>query len=68
VAAVGHRGHRRWNNRRPADAAWELLAAGRIVCGEIARPAVRFDDVVEAYREDVDEHPERSVRLGVVFG
>jgi hypothetical protein len=55
-------------NRRQADAAWELLAAGRIACEEIVQPVVRFEDVVEACREYVDEHPERSVKLGVVFG
>jgi hypothetical protein len=28
---------------------------------------VRFEDAVEAYREYVDEHPERGVKLGVRF-
>jgi threonine dehydrogenase-like Zn-dependent dehydrogenase len=61
-----HRDHPRWNNRRLADAVWELLAAGRLNCEPIVQPVVPFDQVVEAYRE-IDEHPERSVKLGVNF-
>lgn len=62
-----HYDHPRWNNRRQSDAAWELLAAGRLDCEPIVQPVVPFDRVVEAYRE-IDEHPERSVKLGVTFG
>jgi threonine dehydrogenase-like Zn-dependent dehydrogenase len=62
-----HRDHPRWNNRRLADAAWELLAVGRLHCESVVQPVVSFDEVVEAYRA-IDEHPERSVKLGVVFG
>jgi threonine dehydrogenase-like Zn-dependent dehydrogenase len=61
-----HRDHPRWNNRRLADAAWELLAAGRLDCEPVVQPVVDFDDIVAAYRE-IDEHPERSVKLGVRF-
>ena len=62
-----HRDHPRWNNRRQADAAWDLLATGRLSCEAIVRPVVPFDQSPEAYRE-IDEHPERSVKLGVSFG
>lgn len=61
-----HRDHPRWNNRRQADAVWELLAIGRLDGIPVVRPIVPFEDVVEAYRE-IDEHPERSVKLGVTF-
>ena len=61
-----HRDHPRWNNRRLADAAWELLASGKVDCLPVVQPVVPFDEVVEAYRE-IDEHPERSVKLGVRF-
>jgi threonine dehydrogenase-like Zn-dependent dehydrogenase len=61
-----HRDHPRWNNRRQADAAWDLLAAGRLNCESILQPIVPFAEAVEAYRE-IDEHPERSVKLGVCF-
>jgi threonine dehydrogenase-like Zn-dependent dehydrogenase len=62
-----HRDHPRWNNRRQADAAWDLLAAGRLGCEAIVQPVVPFERSPEAYRE-IDEHPERSVKLGVSFG
>jgi hypothetical protein len=29
-------------------------------------PVVPFDESVEAYRE-IDEHPERSIKLGISF-
>jgi threonine dehydrogenase-like Zn-dependent dehydrogenase len=61
-----HRDHPRWDNRRLADAAWDLLAWGIIDCEPVVQPVVPFDDVVDAYRA-IDEHPERSVKLGVVF-
>jgi threonine dehydrogenase-like Zn-dependent dehydrogenase len=61
-----HRDHPRWNNRRQADAAWNLLATGRLSCAPVIQPIVPFDDAVAAYRE-IDEHPERSVKLGVRF-
>jgi len=61
-----HRDHPRWNNRRQADAAWELLAAGRLSCALIVHPIVPFSQAAEAYRE-IDEHPERNVKLGVTF-
>lgn len=61
-----HYDHPRWNNRRLADAAWQLLASGRLDCEPIVQPVVPFREAVEAYRE-IDEHPERSVKLGVEF-
>jgi threonine dehydrogenase-like Zn-dependent dehydrogenase len=62
-----HRDHPRWDNRRQADAVWGLLVSGRLDGSRVVRPIVRFDDVVEAFRE-IDEHPETSVKLGVTFG
>jgi threonine dehydrogenase-like Zn-dependent dehydrogenase len=59
-----HRDHPRWNNRRQTDAAWDLLAAGRIVAEPIVQPVVSFDDSFEGYQA-IDLHPERSVKLGV---
>jgi threonine dehydrogenase-like Zn-dependent dehydrogenase len=61
-----HRDHPRWNNRRQADVAWELLAKGKLDGVKVVLPIVRFEDVIEAYRE-IDEHPERCVKLGVAF-
>ena len=48
--------------------AWDLLASGRINAEPIIHPIVHFNEVVDAYREYVDEHPEQSIKLGVVFG
>ena len=45
----------------------ELLASGRPRCEEIVQPVVPFEQAAEDYREYVVEHPERSVKLGVVF-
>ena len=61
-----HRDHPRWNNRRLADAAWDVLASARLHCKPVVQPIVAFDDVVAAYQE-IDAHPERSVKLGVRF-
>ncbi|TAK25662.1 MAG: zinc-binding alcohol dehydrogenase [Chloroflexota bacterium] len=63
-----HDDHPRWDNRRQADAAWDLLASGRLNAEPIIHPIVHFNEVVDAYREYVDEHPEQSIKLGVVFG
>jgi threonine dehydrogenase-like Zn-dependent dehydrogenase len=62
-----HYDHPRWSMTRQADAAWELLVQGRVACESIVQPVVRFADAADAYREYVDEHPERSVKMGVVF-
>ncbi len=61
-----HRDHPRWNNRRLADAAWTLLVAGRLSCEMIVHPVVPFAEVVQAYGE-IEQHPERSIKLGVSF-
>ena len=61
-----HYDHPRWNNRRQADAAWQLLAEGRVDCEPVVQPVVRFEEVVEQYQE-IDRHPEQSVKLGVRF-
>ena len=68
VESEPHYDHPRWNGRRLGDAAWALLAGGRLNCTRVIQPVVGFDDAAAAYREAVDEHPERSVKLGVRFG
>lgn len=61
-----HYDHPRWDQRRQADTAWDLLASGRLDCAPIVQPVVPFAEVVAAYRA-IDEHPERSIKLGVRF-
>ncbi len=56
-----------WNLRRLVEVALEWLANGRLRAEGIVTPIVRFDDAAEAYRE-IDEHPERSIKLGIRFG
>lgn len=62
-----HYDHPRWGHLRQADTAWDLLASGRLHCEAIVQPVVPFEDAIAAYRE-IDEHPERSIKLGVRFG
>lgn len=61
-----HYDHPRWNNLRQAQAAWGALVAAQAPFSEVIYPIVDFADSAEAYRE-IDEHPERSVKLGVRF-
>jgi 2-desacetyl-2-hydroxyethyl bacteriochlorophyllide A dehydrogenase len=68
VESEPHDDDPRWNAPRLADATWGLLVAGRLRCEPIVQPVVPFDEAADAYREYVDEHPERSVKLGVRVG
>ena len=61
-----NRDHPRWNFRRIRSTCWRWLADGRFDCEDIVDPVVPFEDSVEAYIE-MDNHPERSVKLGVSF-
>ena len=62
-----NRDHPRWHFGRIADTCWKWLAAGRFDCEPVVDPVVPFEDSVEAYIE-MDNHPERSVKLGISFG
>lgn len=62
-----NRDHPRWNFGRIRDTCWKWLSEGRFDCEDIVDPVVPFEDSVEAYIE-MDNHPERSVKLGVSFG
>ena len=62
-----NRDHPRWNFGRIRDTCWKWLSEGRFECEDIVDPVVPFEDSVEAYIE-MDNHPERSVKLGVSFG
>ena len=62
-----NRDHPRWDFRRIVDTCWKWLEEGRFDCEDVVDPVVPFEDSVEAYIE-MDNHPERSVKLGVSFG
>jgi threonine dehydrogenase-like Zn-dependent dehydrogenase len=51
---------------RLVDLSLKWLADGRLKVDGIVTPVVDFADSVEAYRE-IDEHPERSIKLGIRF-
>jgi threonine dehydrogenase-like Zn-dependent dehydrogenase len=55
-----------WTLERLVDVALRWLASGRLRTEGIVTPVVPFDESVEAYRE-IDEHPERSIKLGISF-
>lgn len=55
-----------WTLERLVDVALRWLASGRLRTEGIVTPTVPFDQCAEAYRE-IDEHPERSIKLGISF-
>ena len=61
-----NRDHPRWGFQRIMDTCWEALAAGAYDCEGLVQPVVPFADILDAYRE-IDERPERSIKLGVTF-
>lgn len=55
-----------WNLARLVDVALAWLTAGRLRTDGIVWPVVPFGESADAYRT-IDEHPERSIKLGVRF-
>ena len=55
-----------WSLERLVDLALRWLASGRIRTDGILDPIVSFEESAEAYRM-IDEHPERSIKLGIRF-
>jgi threonine dehydrogenase-like Zn-dependent dehydrogenase len=62
-----NRDHPRWSWRRLEETAWRMLEHGAFQTEGIVHPVVPFRESAEAFRELVDEHPERSIKLGVEF-
>lgn len=56
-----------WDLKRMTETTLAWLVEGRLRTDGIVFPIVPFDDAVAAYRE-IDEHPERSIKLGISFG
>ena len=61
-----NRDHPRWSFGRIIDTCWKWLSEGRFDCEDIVAPVVPFADAATAY-EEMDNYPERSVKLGVSF-
>ena len=55
-----------WDLARMVDVSLDWLTTGRLRTDGIITPIVSFEDSAEAYRE-IDEHPERSIKLGIRF-
>lgn len=55
-----------WTLQRMVELALDWLASGKLQTAGMLTPIVPFADSAEAYRE-IDEHPERSIKLGIRF-
>ena len=55
-----------WTLERLVEVALGWLTSGRLRTEGIVTPVVPFEESVEAYHE-IDEHPERSIKLGISF-
>jgi len=55
-----------WTLERLVEVALGWLTSGRLRTEGVVTPVVPFEESVEAYRE-IDEHPERSIKLGIRF-
>ena len=57
----------RWNRKRIEDVCWELLMNGYLNCEDIIEPVIPFADAAQGFCEYVDQHAEKSIKLGVDF-
>ena len=62
-----NRDHPRWDWGRIQKICWQWLSEGRFQCEDIVSPVVPFLESPKAY-EEMDFHPEKSIKLGVSFG
>lgn len=61
-----NRDHPMWDDRRIIDTAFRLLRDGQLAVDGLVTPIVSMDESADTYR-DIDEHPERSIKVGVRF-
>src|SRR5215217_1582628 len=57
----------RWNRKRIEETVWQLMLNDFIDGEDIIQPIVSFSAAAEAYITNVDQHPERSIKLGITF-
>lgn len=55
-----------WTLERMVKLGLGWLLSGRVRTEGIIDPIVPFEDAADAYRT-IDEHPERSIKLGIRF-
>ena len=60
------RDHPAWTLARYAAVCEAWLRSGALRTDGLVTPVVPFADAADAYRE-IDEHPERSIKLGIAF-
>ena len=63
-----NRDYPRWNRKRIEETCWNLLMSNYIECEDIIDPVVNFEDSAEAYEKYVDQHPDLSIKMGIVVG
>ncbi|MGQ9630679.1 MAG: zinc-dependent alcohol dehydrogenase [bacterium] len=61
-----NRDHPRWDSVRVRNTAFDLLREGKLKVEGLVDPIVPFSEVAEAYKF-CDEHPEKSIKLGVTY-
>jgi len=59
--------HPRYSFRRIQEECWDMLGRGWFNCENIIDPIVRFEECAKAYKDVILDHPEKSVKMGVVF-
>lgn len=57
----------RWSFDRICKESWQMLCKGMFKCENIVCPVIPFEESDKGYLHYVVEHPEESVKLGVVF-
>ncbi|RLE63039.1 MAG: alcohol dehydrogenase, partial [Thermoprotei archaeon] len=55
-----------WDRKRVYDTVIELFKRRRLTVEGMLDPIVKFEEVIEGYRL-IDERPEKTVKLGVVY-
>ena len=59
--------HPRFSFRRIMEECWYMLSEGWFDCNAMIDPIVKFEDCAEAYKDVVIDHPEESIKMGVIF-
>ena len=55
----------RWSRKRIEDVCWDMLMNGYLDCEELIDPIVPFEESAAGFCEFVDQHPEKSIKLGI---
>lgn len=58
----------RWNRKRIEDVVWNMLMNGYLDCSDIIDPVVKFEECAEGICRYMDREPQKSIKMGIVFG